>query len=99
MFSGTPGEILVAIGLIVGMPGVPDFGIQLTLAIIIGMLLPESVIKPINVFLIEILPPMNSFEYKLRKIPRIKTIIPRIIAGYLFTFVIGLVLIAIGLLI
>ncbi|MCD6398805.1 MAG: hypothetical protein J7L08_02685 [Candidatus Aenigmarchaeota archaeon] len=90
---------LITAGLLIGMPVFPDWGIQITIAVIIGLILPQSFIEPINKFILEILPPVKLFEEKLKKVPRLKTIIPRIIAGYLFTFLIGLILIAIGLLI
>ncbi|MCD6396603.1 MAG: hypothetical protein J7L71_03610 [Spirochaetaceae bacterium] len=90
---------LITAGLLIGMPVLPDWGIQIAIAVIIGLVLPQSFIEPINKFILEILPPIRLFEEKLKKVPRLKTIIPRIIAGYLVTFLIGLILITIGLLI
>jgi len=98
MSLGAIRGFLITAGLFIGMPVIPDGGIQITIAIIIGLTLPESFIEPINKFILEILPPIRLFEEKLKKFPRLKTIIPRIIAGYLITFLIGLILITIGLL-
>ena len=89
---------LVTAGLIIGIPVFPDFGIQAATAFFIGMALPENIIDPIDHFVKIIFPPAKTFEDKLKNHKRLKKLIPRIIAGYLFTFIIGISLIAIGLL-
>jgi len=89
---------LVTAGLIIGIPVFPDWGIQLTIAFFIGMLLPEKAIRPLDNFVKIIFPPAKMFEDKMKKFKRFKKFIPRIIAGYLFTFIIGITLITIGIL-
>ena len=89
---------LITAGLLIGMPVVPDWGIQIAIALTIGMLLPEKTIKPIDKFVKVIFPPAKIFEDQLKNHEKFKKFIPRIIAGYLFTFIIGLTLITIGLL-
>lgn len=91
-------SILITAGLLIGMPVVPDWGIQIAIALAIGLILPHKIIKPIDNFVKVIFPPAKMFEEKLHSHPRFKKLIPRIIAGYLFTFLIGVTLITIGLL-
>jgi hypothetical protein len=98
MFVETLKTTLITAGLLIGIPIFPDWGIQLAIAFFIGMFLPEKSITPIDNFIKMILPPVKIFEEKLKKFPRFKKFIPRIIAGYLFTFLIGIALITIGLL-
>lgn len=88
---------LITAGLLIGIPIFPDWGIQIAIAIAIGMLLPEKMISPIDNFVKMVFPPTKIFEEKLGKSKRLKKIIPRIIAGYMFTFLIGITLITIGL--
>jgi len=97
MFIETLKTTLITAGLLIGIPIFPDWGIQITIAFFIGMLLPEKCIKPIDNFVKTILPPVVIFEEKLEKFPKFKKFIPRIIAGYLFTFLLGVSLITIGL--
>ena len=89
---------LVTAGLIIGIPIFPDGGIQFAAAFTIGMLLPEKFISPLDKFVKFIFPPAKIFEEKMKKFKRFNKIIPRLIAGYLFTFLIGVTLIDIGLL-
>jgi hypothetical protein len=99
--------ILALIALWFSNPLVPDFGIQFLVAIIIGLLLPCRIIDPIYDFIkkniIEQISILNRFEKSLYKHPRvkklmktknerIKTIIPRIIAGYAVTYLIAYLL-------
>lgn len=88
---------LITAGLLIGIPVVPDWGIQIAIAIIIGLVLPEKIIIPVDSFVKAIFPPATIFEEKLKNNKRLKKILPRIIAGYLFTFIIGMTLIIIGL--
>lgn len=89
---------LIMAGLLIGMPLVPDWGIQILIAFAIGMLLPEWVIIPVDKFVKVIFPPAKLFEEKLENHKKFKKFIPRIIAGYMFTFLIGISLITIGIL-
>ena len=98
MFIESLKTTLVTAGLLIGIPIFPDWGLQLAIAFFIGMLLPENFISPIDNFVKFIFPPTKIFEEKLGKFKRFKKFIPRIIAGYLFTFLIGVTLITIGLL-
>jgi hypothetical protein len=99
--------ILALIAVLFSNPLVPDFGTQFLTALIIGMLLPSRVIDPIYNFmkrnLIEKISILKKFEKGLYKHPRVKkimktknerlkTIIPRIIAGYVVTYTIAYVL-------
>lgn len=97
MLLETVKTTLITAGLLIGIPVVPDWGIQIAIAIIIGLLLPERTIIPIDNFVKVVFPPATILEDKLRKNRRLKKLIPRIIAGYLFTFLIGITLITIGL--
>ena len=81
-------NILLLIGLMFSNPVFPDFGIQFISAFIIGLLLPKIIINPINQIVLKI-PGVKKFEKILSKNERIKTIIPRILAGYFFTYLIG----------
>ncbi|MEM7827014.1 MAG: hypothetical protein QXQ40_02200 [Candidatus Aenigmatarchaeota archaeon] len=74
---------------------IPDFGLQLIISLAIGMLLPERIVNPINNFVIK-LPGVKRFENFLSKNKRLRTIIPRIIAGYFFTYLIGGIFLVIG---
>ncbi len=98
MLAETLKTSLVTAGLLIGIPVFPDWGIQIAIAFAIGMVLPERMIKPIDGFVKFIFPPTKIFEQKLEGYKRFKKFIPRIIAGYLFTFLIGITLITIGLL-
>jgi len=81
-------NILFAIGLMFTNFIFPDFGIQFIVALSIGLILPEKIINPINKFILKI-PGVKKFEELLSKNKKLKTIIPRIIAGYFFTYLIG----------
>jgi len=89
---------LVTAGILIGLPGVPDWGIQITVAFFIGMLLPERIVEPVDHFVKIVFPPAEVFEDKMKRYRKFKKIIPRLIAGYFFTFIIGVTLIAVGLL-
>jgi hypothetical protein len=79
---------LIAIGLMFTNFVIPDFGIQFIVSIAIGLMLPEKIVDPINKLVLKI-PWVKVFEKALSKNKRLKTIIPRIIAGYFFTYLIG----------
>jgi len=81
-------NILLTIGLMFTNFIVPDFGIQFIVALSIGLILPEKIINPIHKLILKI-PGVKNFEKFLSKNKRLKTIIPRIIAGYFFTYLIG----------
>jgi len=99
--------ILALIALWFSNPLVPDFGSQFLVALIIGMLLPCRIIDPIYEFIekniIGRISVLKKFEKSLYKHPRVKkimktknerirTIIPRIIAGYVVTYLIAYLL-------
>lgn len=81
-------QILLTIGLFFTNFFVPDFGLQLLVALTIGMLLPQKIVEPIHKIVVKI-PGVKRFESFLSKNKRLQTIIPRIIAGYFFTYLIG----------
>lgn len=87
---------LIAAGLLIGVPIFPDWGIQITLSTAIGLVLPQRVIRPMNLLVLVIAPPAIVFERKLSHRPRLKHLIPRIMAGYLVTILIGAILIITG---
>lgn len=87
--------IFITIGIWFSNPFVPDFGTQLLTAITIGMLLPEKIVIPLNKIVLKI-PGIKSFENFLKKYKRFRTIIPRIFAGYVITYIIGWSLLLIG---
>jgi len=80
--------ILLVIGLLFSNFIIPDFGLQLGVSFLIGMILPDRIIEPIDNILRKI-PPIRFFERKMRKHKKFKHIFPRILAGYLFTYIIG----------
>ncbi|MBU5678381.1 MAG: hypothetical protein KQA36_00610 [Candidatus Aenigmarchaeota archaeon] len=81
-------EVLITIGLFFTNFFVPDFGSQFLVALGIGLILPEKVVEPIHKIILKI-PGVKKFESVLSKNKRLQTIIPRIIAGYFFTYLIG----------
>lgn len=81
-------QVLLTIGLFFTNFFVPDFGLQFLTALAIGLILPEKVVEPIHKLIIRI-PGVKKFEKILSKNKRLQTIIPRIIAGYFFTYLIG----------
>jgi hypothetical protein len=81
-------EILFLIAFFFTNPFVPDFGLQLLVATVIGFILPESVVHPLDV-LISRLPGVMRFKSFLSRNKRIAQIIPRVIAGYVITYLIG----------
>ncbi|MEM7816378.1 MAG: hypothetical protein QXZ20_00525 [Candidatus Aenigmatarchaeota archaeon] len=81
-------EILLTIGLFFTNFFIPDFGLQFLVAFIIGLILPERIVEPIHKIIVRI-PGVKKFESILSKNKRLQTIIPRIIAGYFFTYLIG----------
>lgn len=94
---------LALIALWFSNPLVPDFGTQFIVALSIGLLLPSRVVDPIydciEKNIIQRISPLRKFEeglYKhkrIRKImktkERVRTLIPRIIAGYVVTYTIA----------
>ena len=81
-------EVLLTIGLMFSNPFFPDFGLQFLVSLFIGMLLPEKIINPLNRVILKV-PGVKRFEDALKTRKRLQTIVPRIIAGYFFTYVIG----------
>jgi len=92
-------SILFLIFVLFSNPLVPDWGLQLLVALAIGMILPERVVHPLDT-LISKIPGVNKFKGYLENHKwmkrfresgqrRIQQIIPRVIAGYLFTYLIG----------
>ncbi|MEM5855454.1 MAG: hypothetical protein QW472_04030 [Candidatus Aenigmatarchaeota archaeon] len=81
-------EVLTLIGLMFSNPIFPDFGIQFLVSLAIGMMLPEVIISPID-RLVRKIPGVDKFVKRLGKNKRLRTIIPRILAGYFFTYLIG----------
>ena len=79
---------VMLVGLWFSNPFVPDFGLQLLAATTIGILLPTRLVNPLNNLVLRI-PGISKFESLLKKHPRLKTIIPRIFAGYVITYIIG----------
>jgi hypothetical protein len=81
-------DALFLIGLMFSNPIVPDYGLQFFASLIIGLLLPEIIVNPIDK-LVRKIPGVEKFVKHLGKNKRIKTIIPRILVGYFFTYIIG----------
>lgn len=81
-------ELLMLIGLMFSNPVFPDFGLQFLVSLIIGLLLPEVIINPIDK-LVRKIPGVEKFVKHLGKNKRLRTIIPRILTGYFFTYLIG----------
>lgn len=79
---------MLTIGLFFTNFFVPDFGLQFLVALTIGLILPQKIVEPIHKIIIKI-PGVKKFESVLSKNKRLQTIIPRIIAGYFFTYLIG----------
>ncbi|MEM5772916.1 MAG: hypothetical protein QXL86_01680 [Candidatus Aenigmatarchaeota archaeon] len=88
-------QILFIIGLMFSNPIFPDWGLQFMVSLLIGLLLPDFIIAPIDK-LVRKLPGVERFVKFLGKNKRVKTIIPRILAGYFFTYLIGWTLLLIG---
>ncbi|MDI6719000.1 MAG: hypothetical protein QMD46_05255 [Methanomicrobiales archaeon] len=91
--------VLFTIWLLFSNPFVPDWGLQLLVSVIIGLLLPEIIVHPLD-SLISRIPGVTRFKEYLRNHERLKglyssgsrrlqQIVPRTIAGYLFTYMIG----------
>jgi len=93
-------DILFLIGSLLLNPLLPSFGIQTAISIAVGMILPQRVVDPINHILHKI-PGLRKvacwFEEELKK--RLKTTIPRMLAGYLTTSLVGGILLLVALLI
>jgi hypothetical protein len=85
-------EILLLIASLLLNPFLPSFGLQTAISIAIGMMLPQRFVEPINLILYKI-PLINKalirFEKKLKQRKRLKTTIPRILAGYFITSLVG----------
>ncbi|MEM7826055.1 MAG: hypothetical protein QW451_00275 [Candidatus Aenigmatarchaeota archaeon] len=88
-------QIFLLIGLLFSNPFIPDYGLQFLAALLIGLILPDSIVNPIDK-LVRKVPGVERFVKWLGKNKRIKTIIPRILAGYFFTYLIGWLLLFIG---
>ncbi|NIQ04585.1 MAG: hypothetical protein GWO20_02290 [Candidatus Korarchaeota archaeon] len=76
------------LALIVGLlinPLLPSFGLQAMLSIAIGMMMPQRVVEPVNDILHKV-PVISNvvsrFENNLVKRKRLRTTIPRVLAGY-----------------
>jgi len=91
--------LLFTIWLLFSNPLVPDWGLQLLVSIAIGLLLPGAIVRPLDA-LISKIPGVERFKQYLRTNPsmqrfytsksqRLREILPRTIAGYLFTYLIG----------
>lgn len=89
------GQILLFIGLLFSNPFIPDYGLQFIVALLIGLILPEAIVNPIDK-LVRKIPGVERFVNWLGKNKRIRTIIPRILAGYFFTYLIGWLLLLVG---
>jgi hypothetical protein len=81
-------DILLLIALFFTNPFVPDFGLQILIATAIGLILPRSVVDPLD-RLISRIPGVTRFKKFLSRNERLSQIIPRIIAGYVITYLIG----------
>jgi len=85
-------RILALIGGLLLNPLLPSFGLQAIISIAVGMMLPQRVVESINHILHKI-PKINSmvrrFENKLAKRKRLRTTIPRVLAGYFLTSLLG----------
>jgi len=81
-------DILFVIALLFTNPFFPDWGLQLLVATIIGLILPERIVIPLD-RLISKIPGITRFKRYLSKNKRLEQIIPRIIAGYVITYLIG----------
>jgi len=85
-------RILILIGGLLLNPLLPSFGLQAMLSIAIGMVLPQRVVEPINDILHRV-PVISSvvsrFESKLVKRKRLRTAIPRVLAGYFLSSLLG----------
>ncbi|MEM5879315.1 MAG: hypothetical protein QXU74_02370 [Candidatus Aenigmatarchaeota archaeon] len=88
-------QILFFIGLMFSNPVIPDWGLQFVVSFFIGLLLPDFIINPIDK-LVRKIPGVEKFVRFLGKNKRIRTIIPRILAGYFFTYLIGWTFLLIG---
>jgi cellulose synthase/poly-beta-1,6-N-acetylglucosamine synthase-like glycosyltransferase len=88
-------QILFFIGLMFSNPIIPDYGLQFLASLLIGLLLPSFIIDPIDK-LVRKIPGVERFVKLLGKNKRIRTIIPRILAGYFFTYLIGWIFLLIG---
>jgi hypothetical protein len=81
-------ELLFIIAFFFTNPLVPDFGLQLVVATLIGLILPECIVKPLDTVISKI-PGVTRFKRFLSRNKRLEQIIPRIIAGYVITYLIG----------
>jgi hypothetical protein len=81
-------EILLLIAFFFTSPFVPDFGLQLVVATLIGLVLPDWVVTPLDNLITKV-PGVTWFKRFLSRNRRLAQIIPRIIAGYVITYLIG----------
>lgn len=93
-------NILLLIGLMFSNPVFPDFGLQLITSLAIGLLLPAGLINAINKMILKI-PIVKWLNKKLKKDilknhKTLKNLIPRIFAGYIFTYAIGFLCLALA---
>lgn len=84
--------IVFFIGATFTNPVVPDFGLQFAAACAIGAVLPKSFINPMNELVLR-LPLIGTvvqkFEKVLKRHEGVRTMVPRIISGYMVTYAIG----------
>jgi len=92
--------ILFFIAIAFSNPFVPDFGTQFILAFAIGMVLPCRIVRPLHEFILKI-PQIRKFEKHVKKHKRVreilksrnqrvKTVVSRVLAGYIVTYIIAL---------
>ncbi|MEM5829852.1 MAG: hypothetical protein QW040_04015 [Candidatus Aenigmatarchaeota archaeon] len=89
-------RVLFLIGLLFSNPIIPDWGLQFLASLFIGLLLPDFIITPIDKIVRKV-PGVEKFVEVLGKNKRMRTIIPRILTGYFFTYLIGWIFLLIGL--
>lgn len=88
-------QFFLLIGLLFSNPFIPDYGLQFIVALLIGLILPDCVVNPLD-RLVKKVPGVERFTNWLGKNKKIRTLIPRILAGYFFTYLIGWLLLLIG---
>lgn len=95
-------EILFLVASLLLNPFLSSFGLQTVISIAVGMVLPQRFVEPINRVLYRI-PLINKvvvrFEEKLKQRKRLRTTIPRVLAGYFLTSLVGGILLLIALII
>lgn len=92
--------VLLFIAITFSNPFIPDFGTQFLIAFVIGMILPARIVDPLHDFIRRI-PQIKKFEKKIErhkrvralvksKHERVRTIVSRVLAGYIVTYFIAL---------